>query len=507
MAKFPARQELGFTPSPTVRADIDVRTGAGELAQTVSGAAISFVSQIRRKRQEMTDATSSVTAQGLRDTATIEFDTFKLTNPQETWEDFRRKQTEQIAQQVSQLSFSDRMRAIQQAKSESYSDIEPARALRDATLQLRTDTIDALTGSITAAFRSGEPERITEQIKLYRANGANMGKDKIEVLNDIKAAQAAGEKLRAEDAVSAVHAAIEAESFDIARELAKNPIIPEPKQTTLRNMINASSKAREREREKASIEVAHQEYWQDLRKDNLSVLQNKIDVSTLPITGNGGKKWWTNLVSARVKEIAENLEVKTDGVVRGNLLTDVYNISIGTISKQEFQRKLLQARYTDKKLDDTDFDNLWKTSETEFKSWRGAQLQKSLRAIRAQVVTIDESTMERMIGILQGKALEEVQTRRQEEEDKYAEAVKEMDDWLAANPEPIRDEFYKQQRRLLRDYRNKTAEQIRQGRAEFKEIQTERPTEEQLKEQAAATNDVNERKRIYEQGRELGYWK
>lgn len=269
----------------------------------------------------------------------------------------------------------------------------------------------------------------------------------------------------------------------------------------------AQAQAKQKAQQDALTETLHQEYWQDLRQNNLAMLQNKIDVSILPVTGVGGKQWWTKIVSSRTKEIEKALEVKTDGKVNGDLLTDVYNISIGATTKTKFQQKLLQARYINRKLDDTDFDSLWLKSETEFKSWRGAQLQKSLRAIRAQVVTIDESTMERMIGILQGKALEEVRTRRQEEEDKYAEAVKEMDDWLAANPEPTRDEFYKQQRRLLRDYRNKTAEQIRQGRAEFKEIQTTQPTEEQLKAQAAATNDASERKRIYEQGRELGYWR
>lgn len=256
------------------------------------------------------------------------------------------------------------------------------------------------------------------------------------------------------------------------------------------------------------IEVLHQEYWQDLRQDNLTELQTKVDASlVLPVTGTGGKEWWAGLIAARTEEITQALEIRTDGRVRGDLLTEVYNIPIGAITKQQFQQQLLENRYVNRSIDDKAFDELWMKSEIEYKSWRGAQLQKALRAIRAQVITIDESTMERMIGVLRGEALDAITTRRQEEEDKYAEAVKEMDDWLAANPEPTRDDFYKQQRRILRDYRNKTAEQIRQGRAEFKEIQTTQPTEEQLKAQAAATNDVDERKRIYEQGRELGYWR
>lgn len=380
---------------------------------------------------------------------------------------------------------------------------------RDALIRVTDDYEKALTEGIAEDIAEAEVAYDAQTRISYTPAEAKVMKEKVHQRAIVQ---------MEENAVSNVHAAIEAASdletgtgdFTLARELAKNELIPEPKQTSLRTAIRTAESVRKgaiEKQEEALIKELHQEYWQDLRSDNLVELQRKIDTSILPIVGDGGKKWWANLVSARAKEIEKGLKVKTDGRVRGNLLTDVYNISIGTTTKDEFQQKLLQTRYVDKKLSDADFDNLWKTSETEFKSWRGVQLQKSLRAIRAQVVTIDESTMERMVGVLRGEALDEITTRRQAEEDKYAEAVKEMDDWLAANPEPTRDEFYKQQRRLLRDYRNKTAEQIRQGRAEFKEIQTVQPTEEQLKAQAAATDNVNERRKIYEQGRELGYWK
>lgn len=383
-----------------------------------------------------------------------------------------------------------------------------------ATIEaLDRDALIAVTMDYEKALAEGTPIDIEEaEIALdeqfeisYTPAEAEVEKEEIEKRAIIQMEQ---------NAVNTVHEAIEAASdlatgtgdFTLARELTKNELIPASRRATLRRTINAAERTTEKRKQDAVMKVTHQEYWQDLRLDNLSELQRKVDTSALPIVGVGGKKWWTDLVSAKTEEIEKNLEVKTDGVIRGNLLTDVYNISIGAVTKREFQQELLKARYKDRKLSDADFDSIWKTSETEFKSWRGAQLQKSLRAVRAQVVTIDESTMERMVGILRGEALEKVQTRRQEEEDKYAEAVKEMDDWLAANPEPTRDDFYKQQRRILRDYRNKTAEQIRQGRAEFKETQTTQPTEERLKAQAAATNDVTERKRIYEQGRELGYW-
>jgi hypothetical protein len=255
----------------------------------------------------------------------------------------------------------------------------------------------------------------------------------------------------------------------------------------------------------AARDMHHEEFWQLLRAGNVAELQAKVDVSALPVTGDGGKNWWTKLATARGKELVQPTTIPR---IRSDLLSRTYEIATGTRTKQQVQQELLEHRYTQRTLNDTDFGMLWNRAEQEFKSWRAAQMTKTLREIRSQIITIDESTMERMAALFRpGKELDQLLANRQQDEDKYAEAVFEMENWLEDNPQPTRDEFYKQKRRILRDYRNKTAEQIRQGRAEFKEIQTIQPTEEQLKAQAAATDDENERKRIYEQGRELGYWK
>lgn len=230
------------------------------------------------------------------------------------------------------------------------------------------------------------------------------------------------------------------------------------------------------------------------------------EMDEIDLGGVGEQKSQEETFKRKWKKIyQDSLKTRTtDPKIRNDLLSGTYEISSGAKTKQQVQDEITEQI---KNLDDKDFSMLWSRTEQEFKSWRAAQMTKTVREIRSQIVTIDESTMEKMIGILRGEALEEVQTRRQAEEDKYAEAVFELEAWLEEHPEPTRDDFYKEKRRILRDYRNKTAEQIRQGRAEFKEIQTTQPTEEQLKSQAAATDDVNERKRIYEQGRELGYWK
>ncbi len=258
-----ARQELGFTPTGAVRANIDVRTGEGAVGAAIGQGIVQLTRQalqekkrrdehrrrIEEKRRQMQDANSAVTANKLRDTATIEFETFKLTNPQETWEPFRIKQAGDVATQIGGLDFSPDAAETQRLKSEAYTSTETARSLTQATRQLRTDTIAALTESMVDSFRSGDKVRMAESTRTFADNGANMGKDKAEVLSDIKIAKEAGEKLRTEDEINKVHGAIELASttgdFDIPKELAKNPIIPETKQASLRTAIGTAEKARD----------------------------------------------------------------------------------------------------------------------------------------------------------------------------------------------------------------------------------------------------------------------
>ncbi len=219
MAKFPiaeARQELGFIPSAGVRANIDTRLGAGAGA-AIGQALIETLTEAKKrteaetekreaiavKRQQMQDANSAVIADTLRRTADAEFETFKLKNPQEIWETERIRQTQEVGNAVAELAFSPDSVIAQQIKSEAYTAIETAQALTDATRQLRTDTIDAQTEAMVNAFRTGGAKEQLEAITRFRDSGPNMGKDRAEVVSDIKAARDAGKKLRKQDTIDA----------------------------------------------------------------------------------------------------------------------------------------------------------------------------------------------------------------------------------------------------------------------------------------------------------------
>ncbi len=227
MAKFPitTTKRTAVSGATAVRANVStdtaagavsaaIRQGAGQIAGTLQRDAAQQAAADEKNRQDrerilaarrkMMDSNSAVTATKLRQKADADFETFKLTNPQETWEAERERQAADVGTQIGGLDFSPEAAETQGLKSEAYAEVETAKALSSATRQLRTDTIDAQSEAMVDAFRSGKDVDIAESTRRFSDNGANMGKDRAEVLSDIKIAKEAGEKLRNEDAVESM---------------------------------------------------------------------------------------------------------------------------------------------------------------------------------------------------------------------------------------------------------------------------------------------------------------
>lgn len=204
-AKFPIEKAGPLRTTGAVQAPIRIDPSIGSAGAAVGQAVVAglgFAQRIQQKRREMTDANSTVAAQQQRNLADEKFRQFKLLNPQETWTDERERLNTEATTAIDTLDFSEAARQRQNIimngteETAGYSEISNARALTDATRQLRTDTIETQTAALVEAFAIGNPERILAQTKLFIAQGDNMGKDKNEVLNDIKEAQKEGEKQR-----------------------------------------------------------------------------------------------------------------------------------------------------------------------------------------------------------------------------------------------------------------------------------------------------------------------
>jgi len=367
MAKFEiqtARPELGFTPATGVRADIDVRQG--DVGAAVGQVLIAGGRElgrrsvrkegIRVKRQQMIDANLSVRADKFRQIADEERKQFQATNPQEGWEKFAQEQTQRVSEEISALDFSPDVLIAERLKSETYSAVSTAKALTDATLQLRTDTIDAQTEAMTEAFRTGGAKQQLEVVTRFRDNGANMGKDKVEVLNDIKAAREAGKKLKKQDTIDSWQDRI-AQSPQVvedelnteleARKTGKG-VIPENElaSSDIQSLINLANAREvqltaEAQAEKNRIEREEENRLYDGLADGTSSV---TDVGKSKLIPAAAKRRLVNDEENFAKrDIEKNWPLTDDDVTVSRLESSLTSMEGGALDRTQLNQKINEA--------------------------------------------------------------------------------------------------------------------------------------------------------------------
>lgn len=476
-----ARQELGFTPTTAVRAGIDVRQG--DVGAAVGQALIAGgrelgrrrqrQEQIRLRRQQMTDANSAVLAEKLRSTADAEFGAFKLTNSQETWEEERIRQTTKVASQIAGLDFSSDALESQRVQSETYSAVQSAKALTDATRQLRTDTIAAQTEAMTEAFRTGGAKEQLDAITRFRDNGANMGKDKVEVLNDIKAARDAGRSLRSEDLVNGVHAAIEAGArtgdFSIAEQLATNDVIPEKDQTVLRNTIRANKNVFNSKQE-AVREANTTDFVLRIAEGRSIPGTPQVGVSEINDALRDGKIDLSQRDDL-IKRIAKP-DIETDRVRQAELYDMSLKIWKGAVTKAEYDKALNDSSL---KLDDPAYNLLAKSGADTLKSSQAEALTRANNETRSVLVDfVSQDGFDRFIAdSIRGlapdiaKAFEDnANEERQLQFWSLSRYNAEVRQWIQENPDKLGKDFFQFSEGLRHVYWNRSIDEIRALRLE-----------------------------------------
>ncbi len=254
MAEFPittAREELGFTPSTAVRANIDVRQDdvGGAIGQALLAGAREVQrgsarkEAIRVKNRANLDSLSARQADLLRKQRDGDIEIMKGSTPPEKWEEEAQKITSTFNDQISGLDFSPDESTKQQLISASDLETVPEDAFIASSRVIATATIKSAEESLTDDYRLAKEDIAQRKIDFIETM-KNNGVSAPDILLKLNAAQEAGEKLRSQDAVNTVHAAIEVGettgNFDVAKTLATNSVIPEKQQTTLRTAISTA---------------------------------------------------------------------------------------------------------------------------------------------------------------------------------------------------------------------------------------------------------------------------
>jgi hypothetical protein len=352
MAKFPiqtARQELGVTPTTAVRFTGDARTGEGLVGQAIGQAAlagIGIIQRIRQRRQQMLDTRSSITADSLVTTAINENIAFRSTNADtKTWPNDLQERLKAVETQIGALDMSDDARLLVNTKFQAKSEEALSRSLIAETDRDKTDTREAIISDVVEQYTNGTVQDQQDAGKRFLEISSTL-MDENEARVTLKTAIMAGQKARGQLAVSSVHVAAEAGNFEAARELAKNSLIPEPQQTTLRNMIDSAETA-----QNTRIKEAQQELVNKTTSTTIGeYFKGELTVATLSDRHEKGlikDSEFKFMMKGLIDIIPEHSDRVAAGIIRRNKA----NFSMGIITRSEAD-KIAGEQYS--KLDRLD---------------------------------------------------------------------------------------------------------------------------------------------------------
>ncbi len=211
MAKFPittARQELGFTPASSVRANIDTRTGEGAVGAAIGQAGLAVAGELQKKsarrlaienKNRMNlDALSAKQADGIRKRIRSRIELMKTDTPPKEWEEETRKIVTEENNDILELDFSPEALTKQQIIGNSELDVLPRNSFADASRIISKATILSEEERLTDDYRLGRKDIVQRNIDFIESM-RNNGVSAIETKLKMKAAKEAGEKLRKQD--------------------------------------------------------------------------------------------------------------------------------------------------------------------------------------------------------------------------------------------------------------------------------------------------------------------
>lgn len=253
------------------------------------------------------------------------------------------------------------------------------------------------------------------------------------------------------------------------------------------------------------VEQTEQDWLVKLRGHQLT--ENEIMASTLEVDK---KQEWLKYVDEQAKEVLTGEDIITDEVVKGELESMAYDIFTGAISLPDFQKKLKDARYMDKTIDDTAYDEIFSLAQREYKTYQATAIKTAIDEAKMQLIDLpsDMSLRDQIHWIKeqiedekeQKQQIERVLKRRQLQFWHHGQYRRALSEWFAKNPDATADEIYIESKKLLTHYRRREISEIKGLLSEAeKRLQTVSPDVEEMKKKypeiwEAAQKVVGERK-------------
>lgn len=176
---------------------------------------------------------------------------------------------------------------------------------------------------------------------------------------------------------------------------------------------------------------------------------------------------YRNAMTAEMDRRARGEKIATDEIAKGDLRDAAYTVSLGTISKREFDDKLRETRYPSDgsapKIDDSSYAELRALGAKFHQIAQAKGMKESAAYAKGQLVEVSsDQQWQQIVATMHGTELEKAEADRKVQLENYAQFNKSMDLWLEQHPEATETEIYLESRKKMPIYKARTPEQIQE---------------------------------------------
>jgi len=471
-----ARQELGFTPSVSVKSSADLSTGdtgaaMGQALLAGAGAlqrGSARKQAIEEKNRQNLDILSAREATALRTQRDLDIEKMKQETQPEKWEEETTRIATQFNTQIGLLDFSPLELAKQQITMQSDLETVPEESFIAASSVISKAAIQTAKDTLVEAFRIGDEDIANKELDFVEVM-ENNGVAASQILLDLKVSEEVGEELGKEDAINGVHGLIQAGNLEAAKVLVDSPEIPERDQTILRNKIKGVE---------GELLVASEEASRDLLGKELNsgtITYDKIDSSGLPETE---QETYRLRMIAENARLAKGKPIETNQLVKGDIEGEAYNIWTGAVDFKNYKQTLVDARYgktvdgklkyvfgetvSDKPLiNDGDYDELISLGTKELKTSQAKGLSESSFWTKGQLVELTSDVdLQKALDAVFGKKKDALRSAHQLQLENWSQFNHSMKLWQTENPDAIEADYYTESRRKMPFYKSRSDAEI-----------------------------------------------
>ncbi len=489
-ARFPttgARQELRFTPSTAVRANLDVRTGAGAVGAALQdlGGELQQQNEMRgiiedRNRANL-DSLSSRKADIRRKQTATEIADMKTRTPPEQWEPETIKIVTRGNEDIAGFNFSPEASEKQQIISEGDLITIPAGEFVNASRVISRATIVTAEEKLTDDYRLGKEDIAQSNIDFIETMKRN-GVSAPEILLKRKAAEVAGTKARYLDQSKLrpdeIIAIMQAKKKTIgAKGVSDEGLFAKDYEDIISSALSAKSVAMQ-------IGDIRTESQKDMLGKALQDRSITYDlINSMDALDEDTQESYRIKMNTEAARAAKGLSIVTNQSIKGDLEDFAYKIWQGAVDKQDYDDMLLNARYgteVDGKMqyvfnglvsdepfiDDGDYDILRTLGATELKTSQAKGLSESSSYAKGQLVEVsNDIDFASIIRGLEKPEQDKARSERKVQLENWSQFNHAMKLWQQENPDSVESDYYIESRKKLPFYYSRSIENIIGGNA------------------------------------------